>query len=41
MSYGPELTEMMGEKAYEALVGLCEARDASRVLIAPHPADPA
>jgi hypothetical protein len=41
VSYGPELTEMMGEKAYEVLVGLCEARDASRVLVAPHPADPA
>jgi hypothetical protein len=41
VSYGPELSEMMGPKAYEVLVGLCQTRDASRVLIAPHPADPA
>ncbi|MEU6927551.1 hypothetical protein AB0A05_00070 [Streptomyces sp. NPDC046374] len=42
VSYRPELVEMMGEAAYEVLVGLCEARLASQLpLVAPHPADPA
>ncbi|MER8045717.1 hypothetical protein [Streptomyces sp. NPDC094032] len=41
VSYRPELVEMMGEAAYEVLVGLCEARLASTLpLVAPHPADP-
>ncbi len=40
MSYGPELTELMGKPGYDALVELCERRDAARVLVAPHPADP-
>nr|WP_265865400.1 hypothetical protein [Streptomyces sp. SKN60] len=42
VSYRPELVEMMGQAAYEVLVGLCEARLASQLpLVAPHPADPA
>lgn len=41
VTYRPELTEMMGEEAYEVLAGLCEARLASQLpLVAPHPADP-
>jgi hypothetical protein len=42
VSYRPELVEMMGQAAYDVLVGLCEARLASQLpLVAPHPADPA
>ncbi|MFJ3906658.1 hypothetical protein [Streptomyces sp. NPDC090025] len=41
VSYRPELVEMMGQGAYDVLVGLCEARLASQLpLVAPHPADP-
>ncbi|MER5889181.1 hypothetical protein ABT160_35600 [Streptomyces sp. NPDC001941] len=41
VTYRPELTELMGPRAYEVLVGLCEARLASQLpLVAPHPADP-
>jgi len=36
-SYGPELTALIGEKAYDALVALCEAREKSG-LVAIHPA---
>ncbi|MCM2393797.1 hypothetical protein [Streptomyces albipurpureus] len=40
VTYRPELTELMGKKGYDALVGLCEARLASQLpLLAPHPAD--
>jgi hypothetical protein len=39
-SYRPELIELMGEAAYEVLVGHCEARLAAQLpLVAPHPAD--
>jgi hypothetical protein len=39
-TYRPELTELMGKKAYAVLAGLCEARLASQLpLVAPHPAD--
>ncbi len=41
VSYRPELTELMGPAAYEKLVEVCEAHMASRLPIAPHPADPA
>ena len=37
MSYGPELTALVGEKAYDALVELCRAREAAG-LVAEHPA---
>ncbi|HXR41834.1 MAG TPA: hypothetical protein VN738_05460, partial [Acidothermaceae bacterium] len=40
VSYGPELTEMMGEAAYAELVKHCERRLASSLPVAPHPADP-
>lgn len=40
VSYRPELTEMMGEKAYERLVELCEERLSALLPMAPHPADP-
>jgi hypothetical protein len=40
VSYGPELTEMMGAAAYAELVGHCERRLASALPVAPHPADP-
>jgi hypothetical protein len=36
-SYGPELTALIGEEAYEALAALCAAREKAG-LIAPHPA---
>ncbi|WP_241691410.1 DUF1631 domain-containing protein [Streptomyces sp. GZWMJZ-114] len=40
VSYRPELTELMGKKAYAQLVEMCEARLASQLpLVAPHPAD--
>ncbi len=38
VSYGPELTELMGKAAYDELVRLCQAADKRR--LAPHPADP-
>jgi hypothetical protein len=37
VSYGPELIALVGEKAYDALVQLCEAREAAG-LVAEHPA---
>lgn len=37
VSYGPELTELIGAPAYRRLVELCEAR-AEQGLISPHPA---
>lgn len=37
VSYGPELTELIGQKAYDELARLCEQRLA-KGLIAPHPA---
>ncbi|WP_424213119.1 hypothetical protein ACN20G_14055 [Streptomyces sp. BI20] len=40
VSYRAELTELMGKAGYEVLVGLCEARLASLLPMAPHPADP-
>ncbi|AEW94961.1 hypothetical protein SCATT_25900 [Streptantibioticus cattleyicolor NRRL 8057 = DSM 46488] len=40
VSYRPELTELMGAAAYAKLVEVCEAHLASRLPIAPHPADP-
>ncbi|MFD6184973.1 hypothetical protein [Streptomyces goshikiensis] len=40
VSYRAELTELMGKEGYEALVKLCEARLASLLPMAPHPADP-
>ncbi|MEU5973131.1 hypothetical protein [Streptomyces sp. NPDC047315] len=40
VTYRPELTELMGKKAYEVLAALCEARLSSQLpLLAPHPAD--
>ena len=39
VSYGPELTALLGEPAYTELARLCAAR-LDRGLIAPHPADP-
>jgi len=36
-SYGPELIALIGEKAYDALVELCSARERSG-LVAIHPA---
>jgi hypothetical protein len=41
VSYGPELTELMGPAAYAELVRHCERRLASSTPVAPHPADPA
>jgi len=40
VSYGPELTELMGPQAYAALVEHCERRLAAKTPVAPHPADP-
>jgi hypothetical protein len=40
VSNGPELVELMGQKAYDELVRLCEAHLASRSALAIHPADP-
>jgi hypothetical protein len=40
VSYRPELTELMGRYAYEALAELCEQRLAASLPLAPHPADP-
>ena len=40
VSNGPELVEMMGRKAYDELVRLCEAHLRSRSALAIHPADP-
>lgn len=39
LGYGPELIELMGQPAYDVLVGLCEQALAARVAV--HPADPA
>jgi hypothetical protein len=40
VSYRAELTELMGQKAYDRLVELCEERLAAGLpLLAPHPAD--
>ncbi len=39
LSYGPELTELMGKPAYLALARLCEERLAAPRPVAPHPAD--
>jgi hypothetical protein len=41
VSYGPELTELMGVQGYAELVAHCERRIASKAPVAPHPADPA
>lgn len=38
LGYGPELIELMGQPAYDVLVGLCEQALAARVAV--HPADP-
>jgi hypothetical protein len=40
VSNGPELVELMGRKAYDELVRLCEAHLRSRSALAIHPADP-
>ncbi|HEX6485439.1 MAG TPA: hypothetical protein VF012_01905 [Nocardioidaceae bacterium] len=40
LSNGPELVELMGRKAYDELVRLCEAHLRSRSALALHPADP-
>ena len=40
VSYGPELTELMGSQGYAELVAHCERRIASKTPVAPHPADP-
>ena len=40
VSNGPELVELMGRKAYDELVRLCEAHLRSRSALALHPADP-
>ncbi|MBP0460588.1 hypothetical protein [Streptomyces montanisoli] len=41
VTYGPELTEMMGKEAYDVLAQLCARRVHSELpLVAPHPADP-
>jgi hypothetical protein len=37
LGYGPELVELMGQPAYDVLVGLCEQALAARVAV--HPAD--
>jgi hypothetical protein len=39
VSYAPELRELMGAEAYAELVRHCEARLASPLMVAPHPAD--
>ncbi|RZS79479.1 hypothetical protein EV189_3833 [Motilibacter rhizosphaerae] len=39
VSYAAELRELMGQPAYDALVGHCEARLAGLLQLAPHPAD--
>jgi hypothetical protein len=39
VSYGPELTELMGKQAYAQLVEHCERRVAASLPVAPHPAD--
>jgi hypothetical protein len=39
VSYGPELAELMGQAAYDALVGFCVAHLAAKVPTALHPAD--
>jgi len=41
MTNGPELVELMGQPAYDALAGHCEAHVRSRSALALHPADPA
>lgn len=38
VSYGPELTALLGDKAYAMLAEVCQQRAASRGLIAIHPA---
>jgi hypothetical protein len=38
-SYAPELTALMGAKAYDELLRLCEDYEASTIRLAPHPAD--
>ena len=38
VTYGPELTELMGKKAYDIPVEKCEVALASKS-VAPHPAD--
>jgi hypothetical protein len=38
-SYAPELTALMGPKAYDELLRLCEDYEASTIPLAPHPAD--
>lgn len=40
VSNGPELVELMGRQAYDALVEHCETHLAKLPLLAPHPADP-
>ncbi|MCI0689596.1 MAG: hypothetical protein L0Y54_20535 [Sporichthyaceae bacterium] len=40
LSYAPELIELIGEPAYKELAAICEERDRSRPVPAPHPADP-
>jgi hypothetical protein len=40
VSNGPELVELMGQPAYDALVRHCEAHLRSRSALAIHPADP-
>ena len=39
LSYGPELTALIGEPAYAELTRLCAARVSAGPLVAPHPAD--
>lgn len=40
VSYGPELVEMMGRKAYDVLAEFCAAHLAAKVPLARHPASP-
>jgi hypothetical protein len=40
VSYGPELTALIGAPAYAKLAELCGARS-RQGMVAPHPADPA
>lgn len=40
VTHEPELTELMGKAAYDALVGHCQAHVRSRSALALHPADP-
>ena len=40
VSNGPELVELMGRQAYDALVEHCETHLSKLPLLAPHPADP-